>query len=124
MPLWRQTGDGPAARSSRAIATISATAAYEEAAFARITSGELRLGRRTDQEEREAVASLRSLRSVRATADSTRAEAPSASSSTALSRQAPGADSHGSTPKPPASDPAIAPAVFAAYARPISRPRC
>jgi len=42
------------------------------------------------------------------------AHPPSASRSSATSRQAPGADSHGSRPKPPASDPAMAPAVLAA----------
>ena len=41
---------------------------------------------------------------------------PSTSSTIATRRHAVGADSHGSSPNPPASDPTIAPAVFAAYA--------
>ena len=42
------------------------------------------------------------------------APAPSTTSISEAKRQAPGADSQGSRPKPPASAPAIAPVVFAA----------
>ena len=80
------------------------------AASARIK--EERRGRKA-RNDRKATFSLRASRALRST-PRTAAVVPSATSTTATRRQAPGAESQGSAPNPPASEPRMAPAVFAA----------
>jgi len=68
---------------------------------------------RKGRKERKARFVLRASRALRSRSTAAAAR-PSATSTSATSRHAPGADSHGITPKPPASEPTMAPAVFAA----------
>ena len=105
------------ARSNRARRSGSRCGIARPAPIGAVAPRRRRAGR-ADRDEREHADRRRAERAdrtrVRARARAASATAPSTARTTTTSRQQPGAESAGISPKPPASAPTIAPTVFAA----------